>query len=290
LDHIAATASEKSEHAMTESTETPETVEKAVTPFDELVLVEDRGDYAILTINRPEKRNAMSFDSLARLNQALDQVRDKKAVVITGVGPSFCAGMDLSESAKHAEFSANRTSQEIHPWTLIQARIRDHGAVFIAAVNGFALGGGSTLIHSCDLAIAAESAKIGAPEMGFGGFPLQAGPAAAKRLAPKHAAELILTARRVDAHEAFRMAIVNKVVPDDQLLDEAIALAEQLAEFDGVALDWGKKTLQRMEDLTWDEAMDYCQITSLVMQSRSSAAGKGTSDFVAGKRTVGQGA
>jgi len=275
---------------MTESTKTPESDDKVVTPFEELILVEDRGDYAILTINRPEKRNAMSFDSLARLDQALEQVRAKKVVVLTGVGPSFCAGMDLSEAAKHAEFSANRTSQEVHPWTLTQAKIRAHGAVFIAAVNGFALGGGSTLIHSCDLAIAAESAKIGAPEMGFGGFPLQAGPAAVKRLAPKHAAELILTARRVSAQEAFRMAMVNKVVPDEALLDEAIALAEQLAEFDAVALDWGKKTLQRMEDLTWDEAMDYCQITSLVMRSRSSASGTGTSDFVAGKRTVGQGA
>jgi len=126
---------------MTESAQTPETVEAAVTPFEELVLVEDRGEYAMLTINRPEKRSAMSFDSLARLNQALEQVRDKKAVVITGVGPSFCAGMDLSESAKHAEFNANRTSQEIHPCESIQAKIRAHGAVFIAAVNGFALGG-----------------------------------------------------------------------------------------------------------------------------------------------------
>ncbi|MBF6472623.1 enoyl-CoA hydratase/isomerase family protein [Nocardia abscessus] len=264
--------------------------EKPQTPYQELVQVDDRGDYAILTINRPEKRNAMSFDSLARFREALQEVRGKKAVVLTGTGPSFCAGMDLSEAAKSAEFFANRTSQETHPWTAIQAQIRAHGAVFIAAVNGYALGGGSTLIHSCDLAIAAESAKIGAPEMGFGGFPLQAGPAAAKRMAPKHAAELILTARRVDAHEAYRMAIVNKVVPDDQLLAEAVALAEQLAGFDAVALDWGKKTLQRMEDLTWDEAMDYCQITNLVTRSRSDATQQGLSNFVQGKRTIGQGA
>jgi enoyl-CoA hydratase/carnithine racemase len=263
---------------------------KPLTPYERLILVEDRGEYAVLTINRPEKRNAMSFDSLARFREALQEVRTKKVVVLTGVGSSFCAGMDLSEAAKHAAFSADSTSQEIHPWTAIQSQIRAHGAVFIAAVNGFALGGGSTLIHSCDLAIAAESAKIGAPEMGFGGFPLQAAPAAVKRLAPKHAAELVLTARQVEAHEAFRMAIVNKVVPDDQLLNEAVALAERMASFDATALDWGKKTLHRMADLTWDEAMDYCQVTSLVMRSRSDASRVGTSEFVQGKRSVGQGA
>ncbi|MDQ0691331.1 enoyl-CoA hydratase/isomerase family protein [Arthrobacter sp. W4I7] len=262
--------------------------EAAKTRYEDLVLVEDRGRYAVLTINRPEKRNAMSQDAVRRLREALVQVRDKQAVVLTGVGPAFCAGMDLKEQAQL--IGEHRYSQDVREWTTVQSEIRSHPAVFIAAVNGYALGGGSTLIHSCDLAIAAESAQIGAPEMGFGGFPTQAGPSAVKRVAPKHAAELILMARRVDAREAFRMAIVNKVVPDEELLSEAIAWAEQLAGFNPVALDWGKKTIQRMENLSWDDAMDYCSITSQITSMKSTASREGIDSFLQGNRGVGQGA
>lgn len=260
------------------------------TPYEELILVDDRGDYAILTINRPERRNAMSVDAIRRLREAFVEVRGKKAVILTGTGPSFCAGMDLKEAAAGNATQHSIISSEVHPWTSVQAEIRSHPAIFIAAVNGHALGGGSTLIHSCDLAYAAESAVIGAPEMGFGGFPSHAAPAAVKRLAPKHAAELIFTARRVSAQDAFRMAIVNKVVPDAKLLDGAIELAEQLAGFNPVAIDWGKKTIQAMERLTWDEAMDYNNLAGHLMRTRSTELGAGLAAFAEGKRGVGQGA
>jgi enoyl-CoA hydratase/carnithine racemase len=262
--------------------------DKLETPYEELVRVEDRGGYAILTINRPEKRNAMSGDAIRRLREVFVEVRDKHVVVLTGTGPSFCAGMDLKEQS--ARNDSGRSSQQVHEWTTVQSEIRSHPAIFIAAVNGYALGGGSTLIHSCDLAIAAESAQIGAPEMGFGGFPTQAGPSAVKRLAPKHAAELILTAWRVNAQDALRMAIVNRVVPDAQLLTEATAWAEHLAGFNPVALDWGKKTIHAMENLTWDEAMDYCNLASQIMSTKSSASKKGIQAFLAGNRSAGQGA
>jgi enoyl-CoA hydratase/carnithine racemase len=261
--------------------------ENSQTPFEDLILVDDRGGYAILTINRPEKRNAMSLDAVARFRAALQEVQDKQVVVITGTGPSFCAGMDLKEQV--ALIGAKRSSQHTHVWTTVQAEIRSHPAVFIAAVNGYALGGGSTLIHTCDLAIAAESAQIGAPEMGFGGFPTQAGPSAVKRVAPKHAAELILMARRVSAQDAYRMAIVNRVVPDDDLLTEATAWAEQLAGFNPIALDWGKKAIQRMENLSWDDAMDYCSLTSQITTAKSSASREGITAFLDGNRGVGQG-
>jgi enoyl-CoA hydratase/carnithine racemase len=260
----------------------------SATPYDELVRVDDRGGYAVLTINRPEKRNAMSSDAVRRLRAAFVEVRDKGVVVLTGTGTSFCAGMDLKEQSQRT--TEDLPSETVAEWTTVQSEIRTHPAVFIAAVNGYALGGGSTLIHSCDLAIAAESAQIGAPEMGFGGFPTQAGPAAVKRLAPKHAAELILTANRVNAQDALRMAIVNRVVPDDQLLSAASAWAEQIAGFNPVALDWGKKTIRAMENLSWDEAMDYCNLTSQIMRTKSAASSSGIQAFLKGHRGVGQGA
>jgi enoyl-CoA hydratase/carnithine racemase len=259
-----------------------------ITPEQDLVLIDDRDNYAILTLNRPEKRNAMSLAAVRRLREALEQVRDKHAVVLTGVGTAFCAGMDLKEQV--ARIGEDRTSQEVHVWTTVQAEIRKHPAIFIAAVNGYALGGGSTLIHSCDLAIAAETAQIGAPEMGFGGFPSQAGPSAVKRVAPKHAAEIIFLARQISAHDAFRMAIVNKVVPDSELLSEATAWAEQLATFNPIALDWGKRTVQHLENLSWDDAMDYTNLANAAVMAKSNRVREGISAFLDGQRGVGQGA
>jgi len=253
-----------------------------------LVLVERHDGYAVVTLNRPAKRNAMSAEAMRQLHAALESVRDAQAVVLTGNGPAFCAGVDLSEQT--GDGYSSRSSQQEPYWTDIQIAIRSHPAIFIAAVNGYALGGGSTLIHSCDLAIAAESAQIGAPEMGFGGFPSHAGPAAVKRLAPKHAAQVILLARRVDAHEALRMAIVNKVVPDDQLLAEATEWAAQLASFNPVALDWGKRAIQVMENLTWDEAMSYTDMTGRVIAAQTPATREGIEAFLRGHRGVGQGA
>ncbi|MET0716020.1 MAG: enoyl-CoA hydratase/isomerase family protein [Mycetocola sp.] len=260
------------------------------TPYEELVLVDDRGDFAILTINRPEKRNAMSLDTMTRLREAFREVKDKKVVVITGTGKSFCAGVDISEAERQAVIERGNGSSGVHPWTNVQEDIRSHKAIFIAAVNGYALGGGSTLINNCELAIAGESAAIAAPEMGFGAWPMQAGPASIKRLAPKHAAEFIFTARRFDAANAYRVGLVNQVVPDAELADAAIALAEHIAAFDGVALDYGKKAFHRIQELGWDDAFDYSKYTSWLTQVNSAAGMTGAENFLAGHRGPGQGA
>ena len=263
---------------------------KPVTPENELALIDDRGDFAIVTINRPEKRNAMSPAAMRQLRAAFAQLKDKKVIILTGTGPSFCAGVDLSATSEMQETEKTRPSAVLNAWTQVQADIRNHRAIFIAAVNGYALGGGSTLVNNATMAIAAESATIGLPEMGFGGWPMQAGPAATKRLASKHAAEMIFTARRVDAQTAYRMAMVNSVVPDATLMDEAIALAEHIAGFDAQTLDWGKKAFHRMESLDWDDAMDYSEYTSIITRSRTTSASEGMANFVAGNRGPGQGA
>lgn len=263
---------------------------KPATPESELALIDDRGDFAIITINRPEKRNAMSPAAMRQLRAAFAQLQEKKVIILTGTGPSFCAGVDLSASIDTQGNEKNKPSSVLNAWTQVQADIRNHRAIFIAAVNGYALGGGSTLINNSTLAIAAESATIGLPEMGFGGWPMQAGPAATKRLASKHAAEMIFTARRVDAQTAYRMALVNSVVPDDKLMEEAIALAEHIAQFDAIALDYGKKAFQKIESLDWDDAMDYSEYTSIITRSKSTSSDQGMAAFLAGKRATGQGA
>jgi enoyl-CoA hydratase/carnithine racemase len=234
---------------------------KPVTPEDQLILVEDHGDWALLTINRPEKRNAMSSAAMRKLREALKAVYEKKVVVLTGVGPSFCAGVDLTEGRNAPPRTDRAGSGEIGDWSECNEDIRLHPAIFIAAVNGYALGGGGTLIHNCELAVAAESAAIGLPEMGFGAWPGLAGPALINRALPKHAAELIFLAQRADARTALRMGIVNEVVPDDQLLTRAAELAEHIAKFDATALDWGKKAFRAMVNTSWEESMELSRYT-----------------------------
>ena len=266
------------------------TVSTKTTEAD-LVLVEDRGDYAVMTINRPEKRNAMSSAAQRRVRDALAETTEKKVVVLTGTGPSFCAGVDLVEARNAPQPSGRQPSQALLSWTQCQVDLRSHPAIFLAAVNGFALGGGSTLINNCELAIAAESATIGAPEMGFGAWPLQAGPAMIKRVLPKHAAEIVFMAKRVDAATAFRMGLVNEVVPDDRLLERACEIAAHIAGFDPVALDWGKKAYHHLQGLGWDDAFDYSTYTSsIITREQGAASGEGIDRFAAGHRGSGQGA
>jgi enoyl-CoA hydratase/carnithine racemase len=259
---------------------------------DDVVTIDDHGGYAVITLNRPEKRNAMSLEMVRLLREGLESLVDKRAIILTGTGTAFCAGMDLKEQGgvnAWRERVKKEQSRHLHVWTHVQQEIRSHPAIIIAAVNGYALGGGSTLIHSSDLAIAAESAQIGAPEMGFGGFPSQAGPSAAKRLLPKHAAEIVLLARRISGQDAYRMGLVNRVVPDDELMAAALDWAELISGFNPIAIDWGKKTLHAMETLGWDASMDYTMLTNNIMSYRSDHGADGVDAFLSGHRGVGQG-
>src|SRR6478735_11254756 len=141
---------------------------------NDLIQMEDRGAYAFLRINRPEKRNAMSSAARRALSQRLKELHGvHKVVVITGSGPAFCSGVDLKESA--AAPTAQARAAGSREWIEVLLEIRRHPAIFIAAVNGYSLGGGTSLINVCDLAIAADEAQIGMPEMGFGAYPAMAG-------------------------------------------------------------------------------------------------------------------
>jgi enoyl-CoA hydratase/carnithine racemase len=261
--------------------------------YGKLVLMEKKDGYAVITLNRPEKRNAMSRAAQAELWAALDDAKaDSRVIVLTGAGDvAFCAGIDLSE-ARELSGEGGEVRQYAwgsNSWVSTQERLYHHPAVFIAAVNGFALGGGSTLIHNCELAIASEKAQIGMPEVGFGTFPGLAGPAAIKRVLPKHAAYLILTAQRIDAHTAERWGIVNEVVPHEQLLPRAEELARHIAQFDPVVLDYSKRALREVPNLDWSRGIDYGMWTGTMIRSQTSAGAEGVGRFLTGQPNPGQG-
>jgi enoyl-CoA hydratase len=199
-------------------------------PFDNLLLDRD-GPVATITINRPKVLNALNAPTLDELRRAvLDLKGDAgvRAIVLTGAGDkSFVAGADINELAVQSPVSGRehaRTGQ--HVFDLIE----NLGKPVIAAINGFALGGGCELAMACTLRLAADTAKLGQPEINLGILPGYAGTQRLPRLVGKgRALEIILTGAPISATEAERIGLVNRVVPAAELLAEARKLAAALA-------------------------------------------------------------
>ena len=236
----------------------------------ELVLAERRPEgYAIVTLNRPEKRNAITIALADRFCSVLADLEDVPVIVVTGAGDkSFSAGMDLKERTENPTWRKALGAERGTFWLETIEVMRRHPAVFIAAVNGFAVGGGLTLVNNAELAIAVESAQFGMPELGFGAFPALAGPSTLRRILPKHAAALALTAERIDARTALRWGLVNEVVATgEQLMARAGELAASIAARDAVAVGYIKKGLRELEELGWSDGLDYGTVMSNSVKS-----------------------
>jgi enoyl-CoA hydratase len=195
----------------------------------ETILVEKRDAVAIVTLNRPKQLNALNGKLIGELNRALagfDADPTIAAVVLTGSEKAFAAGADIKEMAEK-DFAEAYTGDFIGAWH----RIAEHKKPVIAAVAGYALGGGCELAMMCDIIIAADNAKFGQPEINLGTIPGAGGTQRLTRAIGKSKAmEMILTGRNMDAAEAERANLVARVVPVGDLLDEAVKLAETIAE------------------------------------------------------------
>jgi len=246
---------------------------------DDLILFEEFEKYAVITFNRPEKMNALSSPMVMQLQERIEECRGRhSAIVITARGRAFCAGVDLRERNDWVRKGAKIRGDNVrNKWyDTMCTIIRNHPAVFIAAVNGLALGGGVTLVNVCDLAIMAEDAKIGVPQIEWGIYPGIAGASAQVRTLRKHAAWQVLTGRRYDAATAVDMGVVNFSVPGDRLLDEAKALAAHVAQFEPVALDWCKKALDQIPShfTDWSVALEYGRgVDSIIQEQLGKAKG-----------------
>jgi enoyl-CoA hydratase/carnithine racemase len=195
-----------------------------------ILLTEERDGVAILTLNRPEARNAISQALAETLESKLREIgrrRDVRAVVITGAGDkAFSAGTDLKErramsaDEKWAQSGSLRRANEVI-WSLPQP--------VIAAIRGWCLGGGFELACNCDIRVAAGDAVFGWPEMQLGAYPGgTAGVVFPRLVGLARAKELFFTARRIQAQEAFDLGIVQRVVPNDRHLETALAMAEEI--------------------------------------------------------------
>ena len=218
-------------------------------PDEPLVLVEHRDAICVLTLNRLRQRNAMSRAARVALVAALDDCRERNTsvIVLTAPPPAFCAGVDLKEGAAEVDRAgpADIASRRAD-WRNVQDEIRKHPAIVIAAVTGYALGGGMTLVNSADLAFVGEEVELGMPEVTFGAYPGMAGPSTQLRASPKRAAWLILTGQRITGRTAVEWGLANQALPVDEVLPAALQTAETIARSDPITLEYCKKALQEI--------------------------------------------
>lgn len=222
------------------------------------VEVTKQGNIGIITMNRPEALNALSSAVFADLTKALDQVEhddEVYVVVITGAGRAFVAGADIGEMA-HMNVEEGLSFSELGNSLLM--RVDMFPKPTIAAVNGFALGGGCELSLACDIRIASEKAKFGQPEVGLGIIPGFGGTQRMARIiGTGPAMELIFTADTIDAKQAEKIGMVNHVVPAEELMNTAIAMAEKIASKAQVAIRTSKMALRRGIDCDITTAVTY---------------------------------
>ncbi len=227
---------------------------------DALVRYEITGQVAVLTVNRPKVLNALSRATIAALLETLQRAEDDdavRAVILTGAGDrAFVAGADITELQRASSANEVRLLAEYgHGVGRLIARMRK---VVIAAVNGFALGGGCELAMSCDIRIAADTARFGQPEVNLGVLPGWGGTQRLTRLVGPGMSKLLnLTGEQIDAETALRIGLVERVVPAAELMDAAHALASQIASKAPQAVAAIKQAINRGADMSLDDANSY---------------------------------
>lgn len=225
--------------------------------FKNLLLTKEN-KIAVITINRPQKLNALNSDTLNELNAVFTQLEkddEVNVILLTGSGEkAFVAGADIGELNKCNEDTGKtfaKKGQEIFD------KIENCKKPVIAAVNGFALGGGCELALSCHIRLASENAKFGQPEVNLGIIPGYGGTQRLARLINTgRAAEYILTGDMINAEDALRIGLVNKIFPQDKLIDEAITMANKIASKGQIAVMAALSSIVSINNLTQKEGLD----------------------------------
>jgi len=222
----------------------------------ENITVSQDGGIAIITLNRPAVLNALNqatMDELVRALEEMERDPELRCVVLTGAGRAFAAGADIKEMAG-ATAAAMLAGYRFQQWE----RIRKITLPIIAAVNGLALGGGCELAMLCDMIVAAETAQFGQPEINLGIMPGAGGTQRLTRAVGKaRAMEMVLTGRPITARQADALGLVTKVVPAEAVLDEAVALAKEIATKPPVAVRLAKEAVLKAFDTTIEGGLDY---------------------------------
>ena len=220
----------------------------------ENIIVDRKGRVAVITLNRPKALNALSSGLMLELNEALDGFEadsDIGAILITGGEKAFAAGADIKEMMSKDYIDAS-IGGFLGEWDRL-ARCRKPT---VAAVSGYALGGGCEIAMMCDVVLASESAKFGQPEITIGVIPGAGGTQRLTRAGGKaKAMEMILTGRMMDAEEAERSGLVARILPDDELLEEAMKVADRIARLSQPSVILAKEAVNRAFETTLAEGV-----------------------------------
>lgn len=222
----------------------------------ENVIVEKDGAIGVVTLNRPQALNALSYGLVKDLSLAMqefDQDAEVRVIIVTGGEKVFAAGADIKEMAERGPFD-----ERIQERLAYRDKINKISKPVIAAVNGFALGGGCELAMSCDIIVAAESARFGQPEVNLGIIPGSGGTQRLTHVLGKHRAmELILTGDMLNAADAERLALVNRVVPGELCLEEAKNIAKKIAAKPLLAIKAAKEAVLKAANSALDEGLEF---------------------------------
>ncbi|MGI8422963.1 MAG: enoyl-CoA hydratase/isomerase family protein [Chloroflexota bacterium] len=214
-------------------------------------------DIVIVTMNRPERHNAMGTEGGKELQDALQTAEDDervRAVILTGAGErAFSVGADLKDSAVHASESAAESLSMFLSWA--DSTVDRMKTPIIAAVNGFCVGGGLEQALACDIIICSDNATFWLPQTGLGLFPGTGCPRLARAVGRSMAMEIVLTGRRVSAEEALRIRLVNRVVPLPELRATAVDMAKSIAKNSPLGVMFGKQSIRRNDELFLSDAL-----------------------------------
>jgi enoyl-CoA hydratase/carnithine racemase len=225
------------------------------------VIVDQQNHIGTITLNRPDQLNTFSSEMARELNRGLvelDNEKQVRVVVVKGAGRAFSTGIDVSEFF-------GKSLKEYREWVGLMEQMNHVIAYMkkpvIASVHGYAVANGAGLIAACDLAIVAEGTKIGTTAINVGLFCMGPAVPLSRSLGRKRCLEMLLTGDMIDAQDAERWGLVNKVVPADQLDEATMALAAKLAEKSPLALQMGKQSFYRMSDMEFGKALEYVNET-----------------------------
>jgi trans-feruloyl-CoA hydratase/vanillin synthase len=250
-----------------------------------------------ITLNRPEKRNAMSVEltwEMVRLLEAVALDDAIRVVILRGAGDGFCAGMDIRDffdSTQRDEPTLRAAREAANHWRV--RLLRNLPQPTIAMIHGFCFGGAFGIVEACDIAFAADDTKFTLSEINFGHFP--AGPVAksiSRTMTTRSASYYSLSGRSFDGPEAERTGFITRSWPQEELEAETLRLAQELAQKDRIALQFTKESLQHVEGMTWDAALNYNAAKFAELKSRQSgpsSRAESVASFLEGKTRPGLG-
>jgi len=211
---------------------------------------------ALVRLNRPKELNALNLQLMGELRDALkelDDNNDVRVIIITGNEKAFAAGADIKQMSDKSAIDMLQIDQ-FSTWD----SIRKTRKPIIAAVSGFALGGGCELSMLCDMIVASETAKFGQPEIKIGVMPGAGGTQRLTRAVGKaRAMEMVLTGKFISAEEAFQFGLINKIVPVELYLQEAVKLAKEIAEMSPIAVQLAKESVNKVYDSSLQEGLSF---------------------------------